>query len=484
MPSSSDQQIPAGIADAEKAFIATALRDNDVYRRVCGFLQSGHFTQPIHSRIYTALCRSMDVGNPVGVTELKLVLSMTGDTAGADYLESMESLAVSAELAEACGRRIHDGYLRRALIGFAENIIEDTPSISNADERSALDLIGQAEAKLYDLALAAQTESSFETFKETLIKIRGRAEAAHTGQGKPLGLRTGLIDLDDKLNGGLKEGQLVILAGRPSMGTTALAINIAFNAAHAYKGELYAHGSKKCVDGAITAFFSPELSSEQLGTRILARQAELYTHMIRLGELSSEEFERLVAAAQNLDGLPLFIDDSPALSISELCTRARQLKRRHGLGLIIVDDLQNVRGSCLGGSRKKRISEVTRGLKILARELSVPIIATSRLSRAVEKREDKRPRLTDLRGSGAVLREADVVMFVFREQYYLERAEPDQRPDEGQDQLNERHAKWEQRCEEVWNTAEVIIAKQRHGPVGTVRLSFHGLCDKFDNLDL
>jgi replicative DNA helicase len=308
------------------------------------------------------------------------------------------------------------------------------------------------------------------------------AEAAHKRQGKLSGVPTGLIDMDGKL-GGLHDSDLIILAGRPSMGKTALATNIAFNAAYAYKEEVDALGRKKGVDGAITAFFSLEMSSEQLAARILAEQAEINSHKIRQGEMSNEEFERLVVAAQNLHRLPLFIDDTPALSISAVRTRARRLQRQHGLGLIVIDYLQLLRGSSSNSeNRVQEVSEITRGLKALAKELSVPVIALSQLSRAVEQREDKRPQLADLRESGSIEQDADVVMFVFREQYYLERAEPGQRPEESQEKFNERHAKWMQRCEEVYNTAEVIIAKQRHGPVGTVRLAFHGEYTKFGNL--
>jgi replicative DNA helicase len=268
------------------------------------------------------------------------------------------------------------------------------------------------------------------------------------------------------------------------MGKTSLATNIAFNAAKAYKEEVDAVGNKKAVDGAVVAFFSLEMSSEQLAGRILAEQAEISSHKIRQGEMSNEEFERLVIAAQELNRLPLYIDDTPALSISAVRTRSRRLKRQHGLGLVVVDYLQLLRGSASHSeNRVQEVSEITRGLKALAKELSVPVIALSQLSRAVEQREDKRPQLSDLRESGSIEQDADVVMFVYREQYYLERAEPGRRPEESEEKFNERYDSWHKRLLEVVNTAEVIIAKQRHGPVGTVRLSFQGEFTKFGNLD-
>ncbi|HSV30312.1 MAG TPA: replicative DNA helicase, partial [Candidatus Omnitrophota bacterium] len=305
---------------------------------------------------------------------------------------------------------------------------------------------------------------------------------AYQRDGGLAGISTGLIDMDKKL-GGLHPSDLLILAGRPSMGKTSLATNIAFNAAKAYKEEVDALGNKKAVDGAKVAFFSLEMSSEQLAARILAEQAEISSHKIRQGEMTNEEFERLVLAAQELHRLPLYIDDTPALSISAVRTRARRLKRQHGLGLIVVDYLQLLRGSgATSESRVQEVSEITRGLKALAKELDLPVIALSQLSRAVEQREDKRPQLSDLRESGSIEQDADVVMFVYREQYYLERAEPGRRPEESEEKFNERYDSWHKRLMEVVNTAEVIIAKQRHGPVGTVRLSFQGEFTKFGNL--
>jgi replicative DNA helicase len=366
------------------------------------------------------------------------------------------------------------------LIALGEDLVNAAfePSI----ETTAMDQIGKAEAHLYELATTGQTEGGFEAFGAVLVEAVKMAEEAHKRQGKLSGVPTGLIDMDKRL-GGLHPSDLLILAGRPSMGKTALATNIAFNAAKAYREEVDALGNKKHTDGAVVAFFSLEMSSEQLAGRILAEQAEISSHKIRQGEMTNDEFERLVVAAQELHRLPLFIDDTPALSISSVRTRARRLKRQQGLHMVVVDYLQLLRGSgATSENRVQEVSEITRGLKALAKELDIPVIALSQLSRAVEQREDKRPQLSDLRESGSIEQDADVVMFVYREQYYLERAEPGQRPEESPEKFNERYEKWHQRLMEVVNTAEVVIAKQRHGPVGTVRLSFQGEFTKFGNL--
>jgi replicative DNA helicase len=469
--------------EAEQALLGAVLLNNRAYEKVSEFLRPEHFADSTHGRIFGACGKLIERGQMANPVTLKTYFEQDGGLAeigGTPYLAQLANAVVSIINAEDYGKLIHDLHLRRELIAMGEDLVNQAfaPDL----DRTAMDQIGTAEAKLYDLATTGQTEGGFEDFRSVLVGAVSAAEAAHKRGGKLSGVPTGLIDMDSKL-GGLHESDLLILAGRPSMGKTSLATNIAFNAAYAYKEEVDALGRKKAVDGAITAFFSLEMSAEQLATRILAEQAEIASHKIRQGELSNDEFERLVVAAQNLHRLPLFIDDTPALSISAVRTRARRLQRQHGLGLIVLDYLQLLRGSgATSENRVQEVSEITRGLKALAKELSVPVIALSQLSRAVEQREDKRPQLSDLRESGSIEQDADVVMFVFREQYYLERAEPGRRPDEAEDKFNERHSKWQQRCEEVWNTAEVIIAKQRHGPVGTVRLSFHGEYTKFGNL--
>lgn len=476
-------RIPPHNFEAEQALLGAVLLSNRAYEKVSEFLRPEHFADPVHGRIFAACGKLIERGQMANPVTLKTFFEGDGgltEIGGTPYLAQLANSVVSVINAEDYGKLVFDLHLRRELIGLGEDLV-NTAFAADLDS-TAMDQIGSAEAKLYDLATTGQTEGGFEDFKSILVGAIAGAEAAHKRQGQLSGVPTGLIDMDSKL-GGLHESDLLILAGRPSMGKTALATNIAFNAAYAYKEEVDSLGRKKCVDGAITAFFSLEMSSEQLATRILAEQAEIASHKIRQGEMSNEEFERLVVAAQNLHRLPLYIDDTPALSISAVRTRARRLQRQHGLNLIIIDYLQLLRGSSANSeNRVQEVSEITRGLKALAKELSVPVIALSQLSRAVEQREDKRPQLSDLRESGSIEQDADVVMFVFREQYYLERAEPGQRPEESQDKFNERHSKWQERCEEVWNTAEVIIAKQRHGPVGTVRLSFQGEYTKFGNL--
>ncbi len=469
--------------EAEQALLGAILLNNRAFERVSEFLRPEHFADPTHGRIYAACGKLIERGQIANPVTLKTFFETDGGLAeigGTAYLAQLANAVVSIINAEDYGKLIHDLHLRRELIDIGQILVNEAyePDL----DRTAMDQIGGAEAKLYELATTGQTEGGFEAFGTVLVEAVRQAEAAHKRQGKLSGVPTGLVDMDKRL-GGLHPSDLLILAGRPSMGKTSLATNIAFNAARAYKEEVDALGNKVAVDGAKVAFFSLEMSAEQLAARILAEQAEISSHKIRQGEMSNEEFERLVVAAQELHRLPLFIDDTPALSISAVRTRSRRLKRQHGLGLIVVDYLQLLRGSgAHSENRVQEVSEITRGLKALAKELDVPVIALSQLSRAVEQREDKRPQLADLRESGSIEQDADVVMFVYREQYYLERAEPGRRPEESDEKFNERYAKWHERLIEVVNTAEVIVAKQRHGPVGTVRLSFQGEFTKFGNL--
>lgn len=469
--------------EAEQALLGAILLNNRAFERVSEFLRPEHFADPVHGRIFAACGKLIERGQIANPVTLKTFFETDGGLAeigGTPYLAQLANAVVSIINADDYGKLIHDLHLRRELIDIGQTLVNEAfePDL----DRSAMDQIGGAEAKLYELATTGQTEGGFEAFGTVLVEAVKQAEAAHKRQGKLSGVPTGLIDMDKRL-GGLHPSDLLILAGRPSMGKTSLATNIAFNAAKAYKEEVDALGNKVAVDGAKVAFFSLEMSAEQLAARILAEQAEISSHKIRQGEMSNEEFERLVVAAQELHRLPLFIDDTPALSISAVRTRSRRLKRQHGLGLIVVDYLQLLRGSgSHSENRVQEVSEITRGLKALAKELDVPVIALSQLSRAVEQREDKRPQLADLRESGSIEQDADVVMFVYREQYYLERAEPGRRPEETDEKFNERYSKWHERLMEVVNTAEVIVAKQRHGPVGTVRLSFQGEFTKFGNL--
>ena len=484
--SSADQapsyRTPPHNFEAEQALLGAIMLNGRALEKVAEFLRPEHFAEPAHGRIYAACEKLIGRGQIANPVTLKTYLEQDGalgEIGGADYLAQLAGNVVSILNADDYGRLIFDLHLRRELIALGSDVVNSAyePNL----DLPAMAQIGQAEAKLFDLATTGQAEGGFAEFNVVLTEALAMAEAAHKRQGKLSGVPTGLTDMDTKL-GGLHRSDLIILAGRPSMGKTALATNIAFNAARAYAEERDATGQVKVVDGAQVAFFSLEMSAEQLATRILAEHAEINSHKIRQGELSNDEFERLSQAVGDLQRLRLFIDDTPALTISSIRTRARRLKRTHGLGLIVIDYLQLLRGSSSHSeNRVQEVSEITRGLKALAKELDVPVIALSQLSRAVEQREDKRPQLADLRESGSIEQDADVVMFVYREQYYLERAEPGRRPEEAEDKFNERYTKWQTRLGEVHNTAEVIIAKQRHGPVGAVRLSFLGEFTKFGN---
>jgi replicative DNA helicase len=370
--------------------------------------------------------------------------------------------------------------LRRELITLGQDVV--TEAFQHDLDDPAITQIERAEAKLFELATTGQAEGGPRPLTAALTVAITMAQAAFKRDGKTVGVATGFADLDKKL-GGLHPSDLVILAGRPSMGKSALATNIAFNAAKAYRTARAADGRIVSEDGGISAFFSLEMSSEQLATRILAEESGVSSDRIRRGEVKREDFDKFVAASQRLQTVPLYIDDTPALTIGALRTRARRMKRQQGLDLIVIDYLQLMRPSAQGRGSENRvqeISEITRGLKAIAKELDVPVLALSQLSRAVEQREDKRPMLADLRESGSIEQDADVVMFIFREEYYLSR-EPTRRPEETEDKYNDRYERWKERCEATFGTAEVIIAKQRHGPIGTVRLHFEAETTKFEN---
>ncbi len=400
---------------------------------------------------------------------------------GAQYLARLAAAAVTIINAEDYGRAIYDLHLRRELITLGEEVVND--AFRQDLDDSAGGQIERAEKKLFDLATAGQHEGGFRAFGKALTSAIDNAEAAFKRSGKTVGVATGFVDLDKKL-GGLLPSDLVILAGRPSMGKTSLATNIAFNAAKAYKETRAPNGRIIAEDGAVVGFFSLEMSAEQLATRILAEESGVSSDRIRRGDVSHEDFDKFVQASQRLAAVRLFIDDTPALSVSALRTRSRRLMRQQGLGLIIVDHLQLLRPSVhvrTLENRVQEISDITRGLKALAKELEVPVLAISQLSRAVEQREDKRPLLSDLRESGSIEQDADVVMFLFREEYYHSRLEPMRRPDETEDALQRRIEEFQQAGEKVHGLAEVIVAKQRHGPIGTIKLRFDAATTKFES---
>ena len=471
------QRTPPVNYDAEQALLGAILANNLVFDRVNEFLRPEHFADPLHGRIYEAVGRLIQRGQIANPVTLKNLFDQDGALAeigGAQYLVQLAQSVVTVINAEDYGRAVHDLYLRRQLIDLGEQTVNEA-YVFDIDQ-TALEQIESAELKLFNLAESGQTENGPQKFSDVLANAIGMAEAAYKRDSHITGVPTGLRDLDRKL-GGLQKSDLIIVAGRPSMGKTALATNTGFNAAQAAVDP--ETGVKFHV-----AFFSLEMSSEQLATRILAEKSGISSDRIRRGDVKQDDFGRVVVASQEMNTAPFFIDDTPALTIPMLRTRARRLKRQYGLDLIIIDYLQLMRGANSRGpeNRVQEISEITRGLKAIAKELDVPVLALSQLSRAVELRDDKRPQLADLRESGSIEQDADVVMFVYRDQYYHERAEPKQRSDEGDDKFHERLERWKRRAEEVYNKADVIIAKQRHGPIGTVTLQFEGMVTRFSDL--
>ncbi|HIA61064.1 MAG TPA: replicative DNA helicase, partial [Pelagibacterales bacterium] len=371
--------------------------------------------------------------------------------------------------------------IKRSLIGIGQNIIQDT--ISNEEDLEGINLIENAENDLYNLSQTGSSDRKYSLFGESLKKAIDVIDQSFKREGKIAGLPSGLKDLDKKL-GGFHNSDLIIIAGRPSMGKTALGTNIAFNAAKKFKEKEDEFGNKTTIDGGKIAFFSLEMSSEQLATRVLAEQSKISGDKMRKAELNKEDFKKIAKVSSELENLNLVIDDNPILTISSLRARARRLKRLYDIDMIIIDYLQLMSGSqnVRNDGRVQEISEITRGLKAIAKELNIPIIALSQLSRQVEQREDKRPQLADLRESGTIEQDSDVVMFIFRESYYLERMEPVKKPDEQNDRYNERHQRWRELCESRYNIAEIIIAKQRHGPTGAIKTHFDPNFTKFSDL--
>ncbi|HUA78598.1 MAG TPA: replicative DNA helicase [Acetobacteraceae bacterium] len=469
--------------EAEQALLGAILVNNAAYHRVSDFLVAEHFAEGVHGRIYAAIAKLIERGQIANPVTLKNLFDQDGALAeigGARYLARLATSVVTIINAEDYGRTIHDLHLRRQLITIGEDVVND--AYEHDLDRDATAQIERAEKKLFDLAQIGQYEGGFRAFEKALAEAIGMAEAALKRGGRTAGVSTGFADLD-KLLGGLHPSDLVVLAGRPSMGKTALATNIAYDAARRFRPKRAPDGCMTAEDGAVVGFFSLEMSAEQLATRLLSQASGVPSDRIRRGEVGREEFDRFCGASAALASLPLFIDDAPAPTVAGLRTRARRLMRQRGLGLVVVDYLQLLRG---GGdrfeNRVQEISEITRGLKALAKELDVPVVALSQLSRAVENREDRRPMLADLRDSGSIEQDADVVMFVFREEYYLSRGEPTRRQDESDERFDERRARWQARLDQVRDTAEVIVAKQRHGPIGKATLRFAAETSTFQNL--
>ena len=455
--------------EAEKGLLGAIFINNRAYETVSDFLRPEHFAYAQHGRIFEAAAKLIERGqiaDPVTMRRFFEADENMTDIGGPAYLAELAASAVTVINAGEYGRQVYDLYLKRELIGLGEDVVNK--AYGGEVEEKATDQIETAEQNLYDLATKGEYEGGFLPFKDAVITAIKSAEAAHTREGGLAGVGTGFTDMD-KLLGGVHSSDLVILAGRPAMGKTALATNIAYNAAYNYS-----HSEGR--EGAVVGFFSLEMSAEQLASRILSEQSNISSDRMRKGELSNDEFTRLAAASSTLHKIPIFIDDTPALTVSALRTRARRLKRQHNLGLIVVDYLQLVAATTSrNDGRVQEVSEITRGLKTLAKELNVPVLALSQLSRAVEQREPPRPQLSDLRESGSIEQDADVVMFVFREEYYVEREKP------SEEKLDEMVA-WQERMARLHGKAEVIIGKQRHGPIGTVELSFESQFTRFGNL--
>jgi replicative DNA helicase len=461
--------------EAEQQLLGAILTNNDVYDRIAPIIAPKHFYDPVHARIFEIAAARIAKNNLASPVTLKAFMEDDDglkELGGPSYLARLAGAAISAFAVKDYAQMIYDLAVRRDLIKLGRTISDKAARVDVASEPK--EQIVEAEQALYSLAEQGQVESGFQSFLKAVTDAVNVANAAYQRDGGLAGTSTGLVDLDKKL-GGLHKSDLLILAGRPSMGKTSLATNIAFNIAKSYRRGLRPDGTEGTVAGGVVGFYSLEMSAEQLAARILSEASEVPSEQIRRGDMTEAEFRRFVDAAKALEACPLYIDDTPALPIAQLAARARRLKRTHGLDVLMVDYLQLVRGSGNSENRVNEISEITMGLKAIAKELDIPVVALSQLSRQVENRDDKRPQLSDLRESGSIEQDADVVMFVFREEYYKEREKP------GDHDL-EAMAKWQEEMERLHGRAEVVIGKQRHGPIGTVELSFEGRFTRFGNL--
>jgi replicative DNA helicase len=464
---------PPNNVDAEHALLGAILVNNEALDRVSNFLQPRHFSEPLHGRIYENAAKLIRSGKRATPITLKTYFENevpVGELTVPQYLGRLAANATTIINAEDYGRTIYDLALRRQLIEIGEAMV-NTAYDSPIDAPPAAQ-IEDTEQKLFELAESGKYGSGFEPFTSALTDAIDMAANAYRRDGGLSGLATGFSDLDQRM-GGLQPSDLIILAGRPSMGKTALATNIAYHVAQSYRRD---PDSDVALDGAVVGFFSLEMSAEQLATRIISEQSEIPSEKIRRGRIDGNEFDRIVEISQQLQFLPLYIDQTGGITVAQLAARARRLKRQRDIGLIVVDYLQLLSGSSKRAAegRVQEVSEITTALKALAKELHIPVLALSQLSRQVEQREDKRPQLADLRESGSIEQDADVVLFVFREEYYLERREPNLNTDD--------HAKWRSQMNAVTGQAEVIIGKQRHGPTGTVRLQFTPEFTRFSNL--
>jgi replicative DNA helicase len=462
--------------EAEQALLGAILVNNEAFYRVSDFLEPQHFFEPVHKAIFEVagqLIRANKTATPVTIKTFLPTELAIGDINLATYLARLAAEATTIINAEDYGRAVYDLALRRSLIGIGEDMVN--VAYDATVEQTPGAQIEEAEKRLFDLAEKGQYGAGFQSFETALLSAIDLASAAYKRDGHLSGLATGLDDMD-RLMGGLQSSDLIIVAGRPGMGKSALATNIGFNIAKAWRGELQPDGSMKTVDGGVVGLFSLEMSAEQLATRIIAEQSGVSSANIRRGRIDESDFARIVEASREMQKIPFFIDQTGGLSIAQLAARARRLKRQRGLDLLIIDYIQLLAGTSRRSSenRVQEITEITTTLKALAKELNVPIMALSQLSRQVEQRDDKHPQLSDLRESGSIEQDADVVLFIYREEYYLKNAEP--KPG------TEEYFKWQDEMGKVHGIAEVIVGKQRHGPTGTVRLHFEDSVTRFSNL--
>ncbi len=467
--------------EAELALIGCILWDNRNYEKVSDFLNENHFVDETNKIIFTTIKNLLDKNILVSPITLKNYLPEDKNNLNkVNYLNQIKDSAPSTQNTFNYAKIIYDLSVKRNLVGIAHNIIQETNSNNN---NVVENLIENAENDLYNLSQTGNSDRSFINFGNALQGAVDIISEAYKREGKIAGVPTGFKDIDKKL-GGLHKSDLIIIAGRPSMGKTALGTNIAFNCAIKYLEEKDEFQNKKIVDGGKVAFFSLEMSSEQLATRILAEQTKISGDKMRKAELNKQDFNKIAKTSSELENLNLIIDDNPVLTIPTLRSRARRLKRLHDINLIIIDYLQLMSSSTnnRNDGRVQEISEITRGLKSIAKELNIPIVALSQLSRQVEQREDKRPQLSDLRESGTIEQDSDVVMFIYRESYYLERLEPIRKSEEDGMKYNERVSRWQQLTNENYNKAEIIIAKQRHGPIGSIKMHFDANYTKFSDL--
>ena len=471
---STDDRIPLSL-EAEQAILGAILFDNEVFYRVSNYLKAEHFYDPVHQLLYDACGRLIGSGRVAAPTIVESFLASSqgfNEAGGRRYLEGLAAAVPSTASAPDYARVVFDLALRRGLMTLGSELIERARDGGLDDEPQRQ--VEEAEQALYKLAETGKYGGGFKTFRAAIAEAIEIADAAVRREGGLAGVSTGLKDLDVLL-GGLHNSDLVILAGRPGMGKSSLATNIAVAAARAYRAERQPDGTLKAAEGAVVGLFTLEMAAEQLATRIIAEFAGVSSERIRRGEVDQEEFDRIYHAARDLESLPLYIDETGGLSIAQLAARARRLKRQHGLGLVVVDYLQLLTGTGkrANDNRVQEITEISMGLKALAKELGAPVLALSQLSRQVENRDDKRPQLADLRESGSIEQDADVVMFIYREEYYLREPEAGT-PD---------HLEWQAKREKAKGIAEVIVAKQRHGPTGSVMLQFTESLTKFSNLD-